>query len=82
MRTVPGRRAARPSSVRARERLAGYKVPCVVTLPDEFPFTPNGKVQKFRVRELPPHARPGPPEHLHLAWRPERARESKQIIKA
>jgi fatty-acyl-CoA synthase len=35
-----------------RERLAGYKVPRAVSFVDEFPTTANGKVQKFRLREL------------------------------
>ncbi len=35
-----------------RDRLAGYKVPRSVTFMDEFPLTSNGKVQKFRLREL------------------------------
>lgn len=35
-----------------RERLASYKVPRAVTLVDEFPLTSNGKIQKFRLREL------------------------------
>jgi len=35
-----------------RERLASYKVPRSVTFVDEFPLTSNGKVQKFRLREL------------------------------
>jgi fatty-acyl-CoA synthase len=35
-----------------RERLAGYKVPRAVSVVTEFPTTANGKVQKFRLREL------------------------------
>jgi fatty-acyl-CoA synthase len=35
-----------------RQRLADYKVPRSVTFVDEFPLTPNGKIQKFRLREL------------------------------
>lgn len=35
-----------------RERLADYKVPRSITLLDEFPLTPNGKIQKFRLREM------------------------------
>jgi fatty-acyl-CoA synthase len=35
-----------------RDRLAGYKVPRAVTFMDNFPLTPNGKIQKFRLREL------------------------------
>ncbi|MFA5027218.1 MAG: AMP-binding protein [Candidatus Methylomirabilota bacterium] len=36
----------------ARERLADYKVPRGVTFVDEFPVTPNGKIQKFRLQRL------------------------------
>ncbi|HEY1974303.1 MAG TPA: AMP-binding protein, partial [Pseudonocardia sp.] len=35
----------------ARTRLAKYKVPSRVVVVDEFPMTPSGKVQKFRLRE-------------------------------
>jgi fatty-acyl-CoA synthase len=35
-----------------RDRLAGYKVPRAVTFVDSFPLTPNGKIQKFRLREM------------------------------
>jgi fatty-acyl-CoA synthase len=35
-----------------RERLAGYKVPRAVSFVGEFPTTANGKIQKFRLREL------------------------------
>jgi len=35
-----------------RERLAGYKAPRTVTFVDQFPLTSNGKIQKFRLREL------------------------------
>lgn len=35
-----------------RERLADYKVPRSLTLVDEFPLTPNGKIQKFRLQEM------------------------------
>jgi fatty-acyl-CoA synthase len=35
-----------------RERLADYKVPRAVSFVDTFPLTPNGKVQKFRLREV------------------------------
>jgi fatty-acyl-CoA synthase len=35
-----------------RERLAGYKVPRAVSFVSEFPTTANGKIQKFRLREL------------------------------
>ena len=33
-------------------RLAGYKVPGAVSFVSEFPTTANGKIQKFRLREL------------------------------
>jgi fatty-acyl-CoA synthase len=35
----------------ARESLAGFKVPRIWRAVDEFPLTPSGKVQKFRLRE-------------------------------
>jgi acyl-CoA synthetase (AMP-forming)/AMP-acid ligase II len=35
----------------AAARLAKYKVPSEVVVVDEFPMTPSGKVQKFRLRE-------------------------------
>jgi fatty-acyl-CoA synthase len=35
-----------------RDRLAGYKVPRAVSFVSEFPSTANGKIQKFRLREL------------------------------
>jgi fatty-acyl-CoA synthase len=35
-----------------RDRLAGYKVPAAVTFVEEFPLTANGKIQKFRLREM------------------------------
>lgn len=41
-----------------RERLAGYKVPRGLTFLEEFPVTANGKVQKFRLRELATGAPP------------------------
>jgi fatty-acyl-CoA synthase len=36
----------------ARERLAGYKLPSVITFVDDLPTTATGKVQKVRLREL------------------------------
>lgn len=41
-------------SVRAftKDRLAGYKVPHYVEFVREFPMTPTGKIQRFRLREL------------------------------
>jgi acyl-CoA synthetase (AMP-forming)/AMP-acid ligase II len=35
-----------------RERMANYKVPRRVTTVASLPTNPNGKVQKFRLREL------------------------------
>ncbi|HEY8534213.1 MAG TPA: FadD3 family acyl-CoA ligase [Micromonospora sp.] len=35
-----------------REKMANYKVPRKVSIVDEFPRTPSGKIQKFRLREL------------------------------
>jgi benzoate-CoA ligase family protein len=35
-----------------RDRLAGFKVPRAVVVVDELPRTANGKLQRFRVREL------------------------------
>lgn len=45
---------ADPEALRAfvRERLAGYKVPRAVSFLEEFPTTANGKIQKFRLREM------------------------------
>lgn len=34
-----------------RERLANYKVPSAVHLTSDWPLTPTGKIQKFRLRE-------------------------------
>ena len=44
----------RPEDVRAycRGRIAGYKVPRYVAVVDAFPLTANGKVQKFKLREM------------------------------
>jgi fatty-acyl-CoA synthase len=36
----------------ARERIARYKVPKFVFFVEEFPLTANGKIQKYRLREL------------------------------
>ena len=36
----------------ARGRLAGYKLPSIITVTDELPTTATGKVQKMRLREL------------------------------
>jgi fatty-acyl-CoA synthase len=35
-----------------REQLADYKVPRAVTFVEQFPLTSNGKIQKFRLREV------------------------------
>jgi fatty-acyl-CoA synthase len=32
-------------------RVAGFKVPRYVVITEEFPMTPSGKVQKFKLRE-------------------------------
>jgi len=34
------------------QRVAGFKVPRYVVITGEFPMTPSGKVQKFKLREL------------------------------
>jgi fatty-acyl-CoA synthase len=46
--------AVEPSELRdfARGRLAGYKLPSIITLADELPTTATGKVQKMHLREL------------------------------
>ena len=36
----------------SRQRIARYKVPKYVFFVDEFPLTANGKIQKYRLREL------------------------------
>jgi len=49
----PGKRAEAGELIAfVRERLAGYKVPRGVSFVTEFPTTANGKIQKFRLREL------------------------------
>lgn len=35
-----------------REKMANYKVPRRVSIVDEFPRTPSGKIQKFRLRAM------------------------------
>ena len=35
-----------------REEMANYKVPRRVSIVDEFPRTPSGKIQKFRLRAM------------------------------
>jgi len=37
------------------QRVAGFKVPRYVVITGEFPMTPSGKVQKFKLRELGEH---------------------------
>lgn len=37
------------------QRVAGFKVPRYVVVTGEFPMTPSGKVQKFKLRELGEH---------------------------
>ncbi|NEX63712.1 AMP-binding protein [Noviherbaspirillum galbum] len=37
---------------RLRERIARYKIPKYLRVVEQFPLTPSGKVQKFRLREL------------------------------
>jgi len=37
------------------KRVAGFKVPRYVVITGEFPMTPSGKVQKFKLRELGEH---------------------------
>lgn len=41
----------RELTAHATARLAKYKVPVRFVVVDEFPMTPTGKVQKFRLRE-------------------------------
>jgi fatty-acyl-CoA synthase len=53
VRAVPGQPAPAPDELRAycRERLAPYKTPLHWVFVDQFPLTPSGKIQKFRLRE-------------------------------
>jgi fatty-acyl-CoA synthase len=53
IRTAPGRDRPTPDELRAhcREHLAPYKTPLYWVFIDEFPMTPSGKIQKFRLQE-------------------------------
>ncbi|HVB46345.1 MAG TPA: AMP-binding protein [Streptosporangiaceae bacterium] len=53
VRLVPGQAAVSPDELRTycRERLAPYKTPLHWLFVDEFPMTPSGKIQKFKLRE-------------------------------
>jgi len=52
VRPVPGQPGPAPEELRAwcRERLAPYKTPLHWVFVDEFPTTPSGKIQKFKLR--------------------------------
>jgi len=53
VRTAPGHAEPTAEELRAhcRERLAPYKTPLHWVFIEEFPLTPSGKIQKFRLRE-------------------------------
>jgi len=53
IRTAPGCDQPTTEELRAhcRERLAPYKTPLHWVFVEEFPLTPSGKIQKFRLRE-------------------------------
>ena len=53
IRVAPGQNEPSPDELRAycRERLAPYKTPLHWVFVEEFPLTPSGKIQKFRLRE-------------------------------
>jgi fatty-acyl-CoA synthase len=53
IRVAPGQNAPSPDELRAycRERLAPYKTPLHWVFVEEFPLTPSGKIQKFRLRD-------------------------------
>ena len=38
-------------SEQRRDRIARFKIPRHLEVVDEFPLTPSGKVQKFKLRE-------------------------------
>jgi fatty-acyl-CoA synthase len=61
VRPVPGQPAPTPEELRAwcRERLAPYKTPMHWVFTDEFPTTPSGKIQKFKLRESFTEPQPG-----------------------
>ncbi len=54
LRVAPGCPAPSPAELRAhcRDRLAAYKTPLHWVFVDEFPLTPSGKIQKFRLQEM------------------------------
>ena len=53
IRVAPGQNEPSSDELRAycRERLAPYKTPLHWVFVEEFPLTPSGKIQKFRLRE-------------------------------
>jgi len=53
VRLVPGQPAPSPGELRAhcREHLAPYKTPQHWVFVEEFPMTPSGKIQKYKLRE-------------------------------
>jgi fatty-acyl-CoA synthase len=53
VRTAPGHEQPTPEELRAhcRDDLAPFKTPLHWVFVDEFPLTPSGKIQKFRLRE-------------------------------
>ncbi len=53
VRVVPGKAEPSADDLRAycRERLAPYKTPLHWVFVEEFPLTPSGKIQKFKLRE-------------------------------
>ena len=53
VRITPGEPQPAPEDLRAycRETLAPYKTPLHWVFVDDFPMTPSGKIQKFRLRE-------------------------------
>lgn len=61
VRTVAGQPGPTPDQLRAhcRERLASYKTPLHWIFVDEFPMTPSGKIQKFRLQEDFARRQPG-----------------------
>jgi fatty-acyl-CoA synthase len=53
IRVTPGQNEPSADELRAycRERLAPYKTPLHWVFVDQFPLTPSGKIQKFKLRE-------------------------------
>jgi fatty-acyl-CoA synthase len=53
VRTAPGHDQPTPEDLRSycREHLAPFKTPLHWVFVEEFPLTPSGKIQKFRLRE-------------------------------